>query len=242
MKKMESKQQLLKMIEGAECRRREYLKDFFNNIPNDIVKEIVYEEIPQNKYILQAGSQANTVFFILQGHVIGLDHQKEGHVYSFMDFTKMYIVGDFELFSESAEYSVSIRAAEKCRVLKISSKTYLNWIRHDENALFLRLNKILTALTFERKFDREYMYMDCKERLEYYLINFYEKEKKNVSGIVRFSKTQAELAEKVGFNKRSVQRAIVLLEKEGLITTESGKITISYEQYLRLRDSNGKEE
>ena len=56
-------------------------------------------------------------------------------------------------------------------------------------------------------------------------------------------KRMMELADRLGCNIRSIQRSIVSLEKEGVISSESGKIKISKEQYGMLQQyENEKEE
>lgn len=238
---MESKKQLLEIIEREGGDRFHYLNKLFRDMPEEIAKEIMYKEVKKDENLLIAGNPTETVYIILKGHVVGLDHQKLGRVYSFMDFTKMYIVGDFEVFAGCSEYGVSICTAEDCKLLKVSSNSYLRWIRQDENALFLRLNNILTTLTFERKMDRKYLMMGCKERLADFLVKMYEKDITDAEGRFKVLKTQNELADKIGFNVRSVQRSISSLENEDLISTESGKVIISQEQYERLKQySDGK--
>lgn len=231
---MKSKEYLFEIISKVNPDRRTYLESVFKYIPEAVVEEINYEEIHKGEVLLSAGDPSDTVFFLLKGQVIGLDYQKFGRLYSFMDFSKMVILGDFEAFGNTPEYGVTIRAATDCKLLKLSTKSYLNWIRHDENVLFLRLNNIITTLTFERKFDREYIFMGCKERLMVYLVKLYEMKNNNNSGSIKVEKTQAELADKVGFNVRSVQRSIASLQKDGFITITNGKIFISHEQYLKL--------
>lgn len=231
---MESKKHLLEIIKKEGHDRFEYLNALFQYMPESVAKEMVYTEVKKNEFLVSAGDRCETIFIILDGHVIGLDYQKMGQVYSFMDFTQMYIVGDFEVFSHHPEYCVSIRATQKCKLLKISANSYLRWIRHDEHALFLRLNNILTTLTFERKMDREYLLMGCKERLVNYLIRLYEKNRQMEK--LKVEKTQMELADKVGFNIRSIQRNIAVLEKEGMISLENGKMTITRNQYDAMRE------
>ncbi len=231
---MESKKQLMEFVSRTGGSRREYLLALFRCMPEEAAKEMIYLSAKKNDFIVLAGEPNESVFFILQGQVIGINYQKMGRVYSFMDFTKMYVIGDFEIFGESTEYGLTIKAAEECRLLKISSQSYLNWIRHDENALFLRLNHMITTLAFERQIDWEFLLMNCRERLASFLVKYYEKSKKDPSGKVRVGLTQAGLSDKVGFNIRSVQRSIAALEKEELLSNENGKITISYEQYLGL--------
>lgn len=77
--------------------------------------------------------------------------------------------------------------------------------------------------------------MTCKERVVEYLIQSYEKKNKNHSDIYMISNTQTELADRIGFNLRSVQRCVAGLVKENLISIKGGKIFISHEQFMRLK-------
>lgn len=232
---MQSKQQLLEFLEKTEHDRSEYLRGLFEFIPDEVVAELTYEEVLEEQYIIRAGEPSDTVYIILQGQIAGVDHQKVGRAYYFMDFTKMYVVGDFEVFGDFPEYCVSIYAVKACSLLRLSAKSYMQWLRHDGNALFLRMKNVMTTLTSERISDRGYMVMNCKERLMDYLAKSYENGKKDSSGKCKISRTQAELADRVGFNVRSVQRSIASLEKEEYISVENGKITLSHEQFLKLR-------
>lgn len=232
---MKSKQHLLETIAKTEPDRCKYFSELFKYLPEAIAIEMSYTEVRKNEYIILAGNSSTTVYIILAGYVIGLDHQKLGRMYSFMDFTKMYIVGDFELFADFSEYSLSIRATEDCKLLKVSANSYLQWIQHDENALFLRLHNILTTLIFERKIDREYLLMGCKERLINFLLRLYEKEASSNFEKLKVTMTQTELSDRIGFNIRSIQRSIASLENEHIISNKNGKIVVSQEQYLKLK-------
>lgn len=233
---MKSKAHLFEIIAKVEDDRRSYFEALFKYIPEEIVKEMSYEEVKKNETILSAGASNDTVFFVLKGQVTGVEYKKPGNMYSFMDFTKMNVLGDFEAFGDIPQYDITLCAMEDCMLLKLSTKSFLNWVRHDENALFLRLNNIIRTVTAERRLDREYLFLGCKERLMLYLIRLYEKNNIDISKCVKVEKTQAELADKVGFNIRSVQRSVATLAKENLITMLNGKIHISYEQYLRLKE------
>lgn len=239
---MKSKEQLMDFISKEGKDRYKYFSLLFKYMPEEIAKELICVDVKKNETLFLAGDPCETVFIVVSGDVIGEAYHKMGKSYSFMDFSKMYIVGDFEVFADCLEYNLSIRVAQDCKLLKISANSYLRWIKHDENALFLRLKDIVTTLTFEGEMDRENLIIGCKERLIGFLVRMYDKEKKSRTGKVRIEMTQAELADKVGFNVRSVQRNIVSLEEEGKITNESGKIVITHEQYLKLRENEvGKE-
>lgn len=232
---MESKQQLLETIEKGEYSQREYLKRLFQYVPDAIVNAISCKTFQKEEYIVRAGCDCTTVYMILSGNVAGLDYQKQGKAYYFMDFAKMYIVGDFEVFGDIPQYCVSIYAAQQCKVLTLSCSLYFEWMRHDENALFLRIKNIMSLLTLEQKNERELIFMNCKERLAKYLAASYEHKGRQSSGRYKVDKTQAELSDRIGYNVRSVQRSIAALEKEQLLSVENGKILISQEQYLKLK-------
>ena len=226
---MISKQQLLEIIGQSELGRHEYLNSLFRYEPDAIVKSMSYKKIQKDHYIIHAGAPCSTVYIILSGHVTGLHYQKQGRVYYFMDFT--FFCGT---------YLVSICATEECEILMLPSSYYLQWVQHDENALFLRIKNIMSTLVFEKKNDREYIFMNCKERLVKYLVNSYENKKPVNALKYKLDKTQLELSDRTGFNIRSIQRNIAALEKENLISIENGKITISQEQFIKLKNYENK--
>lgn len=233
---MESKKQLLEAVSKSEFDRREYLNALFKYVPDAIVKTISCKKIKKGEYIIHEGTPCDMVYIILSGTIVGMDYQKQGRAYYFMDFAQMHIVGDFEVFGDIPEYCISICAAEECEILMLSAKYYSQWVQHDENALLLRIKNIMAMLTFEKKNEREYMFMNCKERLVKYLVKSYENKQHESPGRkYKIARTQSELSDRIGFNVRSIQRSIAALEKEKLISVENGKITISHEQFLQLK-------
>ena len=92
---MRSEQQLLELIEKTEPDRSRYLKGLFEYVPDRVVEELIYEKVQKGKYILRAGTPSDMVYMILSGKIMGVDHQRMGRVYYFMDFTKEDIVERF---------------------------------------------------------------------------------------------------------------------------------------------------
>lgn len=231
---MESKELFLEAISKLKGSKCDYLEQLFKYVPDAIVRATSYRKIKKDEFIIHEGEICDTIYIILKGDIVGLDYQKLGRVYYFMDFTQMFIMGDFEIFSESPTYSVSIRASENCEILAIPAALYWQWIQHDENALLLRMKNVMSTLTSESVNHRKYMFMSCKERLMKYLVGSYAYKREKKTGILRLNRTQMELSDRVGFNLRSVQRSIAALEKEKLITMEKGKITVSHEQFVKM--------
>ncbi len=233
---MESKEQLMKLAAACEQERRQYLAKFFEFIPNAVVESFQYIEVKKGQSIIIEGQPCEYVYIVLEGDIKGIDYHLTGSAYSFMDFSKMYILGDFEGFSYTPDYIITLYAALDCRLLKVSAACYHSWMKHDENALLLRLNNILGILTSERRMDRNFLHLGCKGRLINYLVRYYEKNRACESKQVKVALTQAELAEKVGANIRSVQRAIASLENENLVSIVNRKMMLSHEQYEKLME------
>lgn len=231
---MKSMRQLLEENNDIPADRLDYFLKLFDKIPHQTVEHIVSAKVKKGDYILKAGEPCDTVYFLLKGKVTGEASSEQGRAYSFMDFTQMCVLGDYEMFYDCAEYIVSIRAEQNCSLLKLSRDQYVNWIQQDVNALYLRTSNILSVLTFERSVDREFMQKNSKERLCLLLVRFYEVGVKDKNGSYTVQYTQGELADKIGVNLRSVQRSIAALESEQLVQLKKGKMVISQEQYERL--------
>ena len=98
--KMETKQQFLEEINKVKGSKRDYLNKLFQYVLEAVIRAAVHKNVKKDEFIIRAGEPCDTVYIILKGDVAGVDYQKLGKVYYFMDFAKMYIVGDFEIFSE----------------------------------------------------------------------------------------------------------------------------------------------
>ena len=226
---------LLEKIQDVSMDRREYFLNLFHNISNETQDQIVHIDVKKGQYVLKAGAPADTVYFLLKGNVTGEAYSNRGRTYSFMDFSQMWVLGDYELFYNCEEYVISIRAEQDCSLMILPKQHYQNWVRNDANALYMRMQNMLSVMTFERRIDRESLQKSSKERLAMILVRFYETGNKDRTGTYIVQYTQTELADKTGVNLRSVQRSIASLRDDGFVSLKSGKMLINSEQYIKLK-------
>lgn len=239
---MEKLNTLLNEINEIDEGRRDYLLDFFKDIPPEIERYISKTKVIKGRYILKSGDPNSTVYFLLKGKVSAESFTQNGQIYSFMDFSKMHTLGDFELFCKSDTYCASILADEDCYLLKLPTKYYWLWIKDDPYALCLRLSNILSVMTFERILDRSYLQLGSMDRLVMLLISFYERDFITGRGSYKVRYTQEELAARIGVNLRSVQRNVASLAANEYISLNKGKIVISEEQYEKIKNYIKKED
>lgn len=231
---MESRQELLEIISGLERKKSDYLNSFFKNCPEAIIRSIKYVKVPKDYHLIQADSECNNAYIILNGKARGIDLQSVGTPYIFMESTGIDVVGDFEIFGGISKYRMSIQTVTECEIMVVPAKKYLDWMTKDVNALFMRTRTFMYMLTNQTANERKNIFLGCKERMIIYLIEQYEKFGHKKEYIIQ--KNQTELAECVGFNVRTIQRNIRILEAEGLIKSIAGRISITYIQYLNLKN------
>lgn len=231
---MESKQQFTDKIRGLGQTYFEYLNLLFKNCPDQVIHAMRYMKVPKGYVLIHAGAPCDSVYIILSGNTIGIDFQRLGNAYIFREYFSTDVLGDFELFGDIGEYCISIRAVTECEVVVIPAAVYLKWMQSDINALFMRTRKLMNDMTLDAAVERKYFFLNCKDRMVLFLVEEYEKKGKGETH--RVKKTQPELAERLGFNTRTIQRSIQSLEEAGLISVEKGKICLSLESYWKLKD------
>ena len=218
---MKSKQELTQVITRLGGERRQYLNDFFENCPDDLVHTIQYERIPRGQRIMQAGMDCGYVWGIIKGEIKG----KSDDI--------IVIVGDYEPFAGLTEFQNTIHAVTDCEALKIPTAGYMRWMRQDSRALFMRARIFAQTLAQEISHERKYLLLNGKDRLVLYLTQAYGKWEG--TGEYVLQKTQAQLAQRIGMNVRTVQRSIRKLEEEGFLSCRGSKLCISQEQYEKLK-------
>ncbi|MCX4307298.1 MAG: Crp/Fnr family transcriptional regulator [Acetatifactor sp.] len=231
---MESKQELAQVIAELGGERRQYLNDFFADCPEELVRTIRYEKIPKGTAILRAGMDCGYVWGIIDGEVSVTDIQMLGNAYSFAESAgfNIVIIGDYEPFAGLTEFQNTIYAVTECKAFQIPTAGYMRWMKQDGKALFMRARTFARTLAQEISSERKYLLLNGKDRLVLYLIQAFGKQEGEGEYVLK--KTQAQLAQRIGMNVRTVQRSIQKLEADGFVSCQGSRIHISREQYERL--------
>ncbi len=212
---------------------QEYMYRLFANCPEEIKNSLSIRNVERGRSFVLSGEPCNNIFIILKGKAVGIDMQLPEKIYKFKEFGPGRFLGEFECLSAISEYSITIRAITPCILYMIPSQLYLEWMKNDGNALFLRTQKLLYELTKQTRNDRKYLMLECRDRMVLYLLENYEKQNTNQEVCVK--KTREELSSAIGFSEKTINRNIKKLEEQGFLSLRAGKIFISEEQYEAMK-------
>lgn len=215
---------------------REQMNLLFQNCTEEVKYYMTLVELDQGMTLIKAGDCCNNIYIILSGKTTGIDWPINEIAYSFKDFGPGDFFGEIECFADLANYRISVVTRTKCKVLVIPAMYYMNWIRNDVDALYLRSKVNMRRLITQTTDARRYLFLEGKERLILYLVRAYEQaEDIDENGELYILETRNYLAEEIGFSVKTLNRNIKVLEEEGSIEVRKGKIFINEKLYRNLK-------
>ena len=227
---------LMAVISTLPDPQRAYLTELFRNFPAGMESMISQRRIEAGATLTRAQDKVSHVYVLLEGRVKVLDELYSGTVYAFAEFEAPSLFGEFEAFSGCERYRATLLCLTYCRFLSISASAFLEWMRCDQAALFMRTVQITKQLVGQASNERRFRFASAENNLLLYLTEAYRKGEKH--GICRLSATRQKIADETGYCVKTIQRCLTALSKQGLISTEGAKIVIDAEQCLKLAAKN----
>ncbi len=224
----------MEQIKLLPSNEQEYMNRLFAECPEEIKNCMNVQRVEKGRSFVIAGEPCKSIFIILKGRAMGIDVQLPEKIYEFKEFGPGRFLGEFECLSSIPEYGISIRALTDCVLYRIPSRAYLEWMKRDGHALFLRTQKILLDLTRQTRNDRKYLMLECMDRMALYLLEYCEKQydrKPDDMQEVFVRRTREELSNAIGFSEKTINRNTRKLADQDFLSLRSGKIFISKEQY-----------
>ena len=215
--------------------KRAYMELLFRNCTEEVRYYMSLVEIPANQTFIKAGTECTQIFMILSGTVTGVEWPAHDRCYPFKDFGPGDFFGEIECFAGLPCYRISILAATKCRVLTIPAVCYMEWMRMDVDALFMRTQENMHRLITQTAEARKYLFMEGKDRLMVHLIRKFE-QRQPLPQALELRQTRNQMADEIGFSVKTLNRSITKLEELGMIRLQRGKVVIPLEGYGRMKE------
>lgn len=211
-----------------------FLHKFFRNCPDSFSSNLIYKKFPKNFTLINAGDSCSHVYLLLDGRLQAIEEYVTDDPYRFMEIPAIDIVGDYELFQQISHRMITLTAIENSSFIIIPSNAYFSWIQNDANALFIRTQKLISQISRQNQFERQNFFLDNKTRLLYFLFTECSRQSRQTAHC-SITYTRLQIAQKLGCSVRTINRSILSLKEEGTVTLSHGKIQISPDQYLMIR-------
>ena len=215
--------------------KRSYMEFLFRNCTEEVKYYMTLIDIEADRTFIKAGTDCTHIFVILSGKVTGVEWPMHERPYSFKDFGPGDFLGEIECFPGLPQYRITIVASTKCRVLSIRADAYMDWMRMDVDALFLRTQENMRRLITQTAEARKYLFMEGKDRLMVHLIRKFE-QRIPTPQLLELKQTRAQISDEIGFSVKTLERSIQKLEELDLIRVQRGKIIITQDGYRRMKD------
>ncbi len=215
-------------------KKQAYMKRLFQNCTEEVKYYMSVADVKEGQVLIEAGEKCDRIYIILSGKVTGIEWPMYGRSYCFKDYGPGDFFGEIEYFADLSNYRISVTALTECRVLIIPIMYYMEWLRSDVEALYLRTKENAGRLISQTADARRYLFIESRERLMMHLIRKYE-QKQPLKKPLEIKENREQLSEEIGFSVKTLNRNIKKLAEDDLISVRKGKIMITEKGYLTMK-------
>lgn len=221
-------------LTNLNTEQKHFFMSFFGNAPQHLIDQIIFKTYPQHHRLIDTGEISAFVYILLAGRLQALEERGSSGNDTFTEISSIEIVGDFELFTSRPKRLITLITLEQSDFLIIPAADYLDWIKSDTAALFIRTQMLIRQLTAQNRFERQNFLLDNKSRLLHFLLDQFQK-RKDLSVPLKILLTRPQLSDKIGCSIRTINRIISQLQQQNLIHMNHGKIQVNQDQYNQIK-------
>lgn len=193
--------------------KREQLSSYFSTIR---YYEKTYEK---GKPLILQGMPYKALYIITKGYCIGEMTDDSGKILKIEDFPAPYVLASALLFADDSRMPVTVWTKTEVDLLIISKEQALSLCQMNKQFMENLFKDVANKFTF---ISNKLVYLQFKslqEKILYYL----SKQEPNRSGEVKLRQSIQELSAFFGVERPSLSRAIIRMEKRGIIKRD-GKV------------------
>jgi len=219
------------------------LLDYTRTMPPDIRQRVIIKKHPPGSLIHQKDCELKYFGIVAKGENRVINEFENGKVYMIETNHAIDFIGEVTLLAKKERTSVSIEAVSENTVIYISRKDAEKWVDSDENILRKMAERTAFKLYRSSYNNGLKLFYPPSYLLADYLVKLYEQELPDMitskTGHYKpfiLQKTRERLTEELGMNIKTLDRTIRSMNHEEYFSLVKGKISFSYEQYLRLKE------
>lgn len=214
------------------------LSGWFTDIPKREINNLLIRQFEAGEQLVYRDHAFQNIYIILDSICNVINQLDNGTEVITLKLTCGYLIGVSESVLESTINIASVKACTRVVVAEMDERLFKKWIEMYPSFVKFVLKNLVTRLHYTSSFAANCHTSVSKINLTKYLLDRYfmgsSSVQQNNSGAVIIQETHELISNFLGLSRRTVERQIRALKKEGLIDIHKGKISISPSQYQRL--------
>lgn len=212
------------------------LLEYTKNMPSDIRSRCTVRTHPAGSIIHQKNMELPYFGIVARGENRVINEFENGNVYMIESNQAIDFIGEVTILANMKKTSVTIEAVTEHVVAYISRKDAERWLSEDMNILALTAKHTAYKLYRSSYTNGAKLFYPPSYLLLDYLIIYARQQRIAKGKTITVQRTRQLLQEEIGINVKTLNRTIRQLKEEGFFTLCKGKITLTYEQYLKAVD------
>jgi CRP/FNR family cyclic AMP-dependent transcriptional regulator len=192
-------------------------------------------KLPRMSALLMQDALIEYVYLICSGRLLVEYLRENGMIYDFQEVDVGDFVGEMEIIRSERSSQYTVRAIADCEILRIPCDSFIEWINTDHKMALHLLKAITCKWSGMAYVLSEYTYYDAVYKVAVYILNNLSAENNSKKEFILKS-TRQTIADQLGLNVRTINRAVKNLAMNGCIALQHGKITVTNDCFRRLVD------
>ena len=211
------------------------LEKFTGHIPEGLDGQFSTKAYGPHEIIRQKDSRLESIGILLKGSFRVVNEFENGNVFMIEMNDAISFVGEVALLAGASTTSVTIESVTDCLIAYLPVSTFDVWLQQDPH-LLRSLSEHVAAKLYCSSYSRgERLFYSAKYVLLKYITQQAESCGIHTAGRVVIGKTRQQISEEVGMTVKTIKRILTKFGKDGLLSTERGKVAMDAEQYHRAR-------
>lgn len=210
------------------------LGELLRGIPPSLYETCRRISVPQGGTLVQEGTLLPDLYLVLSGRLFAERLYEGGRVYDYAELRSGMMVGAMEAVLGQERVCSTIRAAVPCELWCIPRDGFVRWLG-DDHALALYVLRFVTV--YCRDITEKHLQSSGSEAVTRLAAHLLELRGSQAQAGFPVRQSRQDMADQLGVNVRTVNRAVRELEEAGCLTVRHGKIFIAPEESARLRES-----
>ena len=211
------------------------LEGYLRFMPEELKLRYTIKTYPPGTIIHQKDEVLTYFGIVCKGYHRVINEFENGNVFMIERNDPIDFVGEVTILAEKEKTSVTIETLTECTVLYFSRKDFEWRISQDIHFLRLVSHKVAYKL-YRSSYNRgRRLFYPPQHLLMVYLTQYIE-ERKPEGEVKVISRTRQELYEETGISIKTLNRTIQKMKAEGAVGIYKGKISLTREQYQRMKE------